>query len=62
MHPFRPPFDVPARPINPNTTHPQHPFNLQDMDPSMLTYAAYLSSATPFVPPTFDFGQAGGSK
>ncbi|KAF5819312.1 putative glutathione transferase [Helianthus annuus] len=62
MHPFRPPFGVPARPMNPNTTQPQHPFNLQDMDPSMLTYAAYLSGATPFVPPTFGFGQAGGSQ
>ncbi|KAJ0771558.1 hypothetical protein HanPI659440_Chr07g0270481 [Helianthus annuus] len=61
MHPFRPPFGVPARPMNPNTTQPQHPYNLQDMDPSVLTYAAYLSGATPFVPPTFG-GQAGGSQ
>ncbi|KAJ0462978.1 hypothetical protein HanHA300_Chr14g0510101 [Helianthus annuus] len=30
------------------------------MDPSMLSYAAYLSGATPFVPPTFGFSQAGG--
>ncbi|MFS7993978.1 hypothetical protein Hanom_Chr12g01100491 [Helianthus anomalus] len=64
MHPFRPPFafGVPARPTNPNTTQPQHPYNLQDMDPSFLTYAAYLSGATPFVPPTFGYGQAGGSQ
>ncbi|KAJ0530817.1 putative glutathione transferase [Helianthus annuus] len=62
MHPFRPPFGVPSRPMNPNTTQPQHPFNLQDMDPSMLTYAAYLSGATPFVQPTFGFGQVGGSQ
>ncbi|XP_035840397.1 uncharacterized protein LOC118487565 [Helianthus annuus] len=32
------------------------------MDPSVLTYAAYLSGATPFVPPTFGYGQAGGSQ
>ncbi|MFS7993969.1 putative No apical meristem-associated domain-containing protein [Helianthus anomalus] len=32
------------------------------MDPSLLTYAAYLSGATPFVPPTFGYGQAGGSQ
>ncbi|MFS7970881.1 hypothetical protein Hanom_Chr09g00826121 [Helianthus anomalus] len=32
------------------------------MDPSFLTYAAYLSGATPFVPPTFGYGQAGGSQ
>ncbi|MFS7907301.1 putative carbonic anhydrase [Helianthus anomalus] len=62
MHPFRPPFGDPARPTNPNTTQPQHPYNLQDMDPSFLTYAAYLSGATPFVPPTFGYGQAGGSQ
>ncbi|KAJ0901497.1 putative No apical meristem-associated domain-containing protein [Helianthus annuus] len=62
MHPFRPPFGVPARPANPNTTQPQTPFNLQDMDPSFLTYAAYLSGAPPFVPPTFGYGQAGGSQ
>ncbi|XP_035845764.1 glutathione S-transferase T3-like [Helianthus annuus] len=61
MHPFRPPFGVPARPANPNTTQPQTPFNLQEMDPSFLTYAAYLSGAPPFVPPTFGYGQAGGS-
>ncbi|KAJ0587539.1 putative No apical meristem-associated domain-containing protein [Helianthus annuus] len=60
MHPFRPPFGVPARPTNPNTTQPQNPYNLQDMDPSFLTYAAYLSGATPFVPPTFGYGQAAG--
>ena len=62
MHPFRPPFGVPARPANPNTTQPQTPYNLQDMDPSFLTYAAYLSGAPPFVPPTFGYGQAGGSQ
>ncbi|KAL9995869.1 putative glutathione transferase [Helianthus debilis subsp. tardiflorus] len=62
MHPFRPPFGVPARPTNPNTTQPQNPYNLQDMGPSFLTYAAYLSGATPFVPPTFGYGQAGGSQ
>ncbi|KAJ0702406.1 putative glutathione transferase [Helianthus annuus] len=62
MHPFRPPFGVPARPTNPNTTQPQNLYNLQDMDPSFLTYAAYLSGATPFVPPTFGYGQAGGSQ
>ncbi|KAJ0569553.1 hypothetical protein HanHA300_Chr05g0167511 [Helianthus annuus] len=62
MHPFRPPFGVPARPANPNTTQPQTPFNLQEMDPSFLTYAAYLSGAPPFVPPTFGYGQAGGSQ
>ncbi|MFS8026427.1 putative No apical meristem-associated domain-containing protein [Helianthus anomalus] len=62
MHPFRPPFGVPARPANPNTTQPQTPFNLQDMDPSFLTYAAYLSGAPPFVPPSFGYGQAGGSQ
>ncbi|KAJ0874197.1 hypothetical protein HanPSC8_Chr11g0461291 [Helianthus annuus] len=32
------------------------------MDPSFLTYAAYLSSAPPFVPLTFGYGQAGGSQ
>ncbi|XP_022023461.1 glutathione S-transferase T3-like [Helianthus annuus] len=32
------------------------------MDPNMLSYAAYLSGATPFVQPTFGFGQAGGSQ
>ncbi|XP_035829990.1 glutathione S-transferase T3-like [Helianthus annuus] len=57
MHPFRPPFGVPARPANPNTTQPQTPYNLQDMDPSFLTYAAYLSGAPPFVPPTFGGSQ-----
>ncbi|KAJ0835972.1 hypothetical protein HanRHA438_Chr16g0761471 [Helianthus annuus] len=62
MHPYRPPFGVPARPTNPNTTQPQTPYNLQDMDPSFLTYAAYLSGAPPFVPPTFGYGQAGGSQ
>ncbi|KAF5761300.1 putative No apical meristem-associated domain-containing protein [Helianthus annuus] len=62
MHPFRPPFGVPARPTNPNTSQPQNPYNLQDMDPSFLTYAAYLSGATPFVPPTFGYGQSGGSQ
>ncbi|KAF5758222.1 putative glutathione transferase [Helianthus annuus] len=62
MHPYRPPFGVPARPANPNTTQPQTPYNLQDMDPSFLTYAAYLSGAPPFVPPTFGYGQAGGSQ
>ncbi|MFS7923756.1 hypothetical protein Hanom_Chr03g00264491 [Helianthus anomalus] len=51
MHPYRPPFGVPARPTNPNATQPQNPYNLQDMDLSFLTYAAYLSGATPFVPP-----------
>ncbi|KAJ0440951.1 putative glutathione transferase [Helianthus annuus] len=51
-----------ARPMNPNTTQPQQTFNLQEMDPSMLTYAAYLNGATPFVPPTFGYGQAGGSQ
>ncbi|MFS7980225.1 putative No apical meristem-associated domain-containing protein [Helianthus anomalus] len=40
MQPYRPPFGVPARPANPNTTQPQTPYNLQDMDPSFLTYAA----------------------
>ncbi|KAM0009358.1 putative No apical meristem-associated domain-containing protein [Helianthus debilis subsp. tardiflorus] len=62
MHPYRPPFGVPARPANPNTTQPQTPYNLQDMDPNFLTYAAYLSGAPPFVPPTFGYGQAGGSQ
>ncbi|KAF5788152.1 putative No apical meristem-associated domain-containing protein [Helianthus annuus] len=47
MHPFRPPFGVPARRMNPNTTQPQHPYNLQDLDPSVLTYAAYLSGSQP---------------
>ncbi|MFS7914002.1 hypothetical protein Hanom_Chr02g00148321 [Helianthus anomalus] len=60
MHPFHPPFGVPARPANPNATQPQTPYNLQDMDPGFLTYAAYLSGAPPFVPPTFGYGQAGG--
>ncbi|XP_035839129.1 glutathione S-transferase T3-like [Helianthus annuus] len=32
------------------------------MDPSFLTYAAYFSGATPFVPPPFGYGQAGGSQ
>ncbi|KAJ0857174.1 hypothetical protein HanRHA438_Chr13g0586981 [Helianthus annuus] len=62
MHPYRPPFGGPARPTNPNTTQPQTPYNLQDMDPSFLTYAAFLSGASPFVPPTYGFGQAGGSQ
>ncbi|KAF5815286.1 hypothetical protein HanXRQr2_Chr03g0121371 [Helianthus annuus] len=62
MHPFRPPFGVPARPANPNTTQPQNPYNLQDMDPNFLPHAAYLTGATPFVPPTFGYGQAGGSQ
>ncbi|KAM0012600.1 putative Acid phosphatase [Helianthus debilis subsp. tardiflorus] len=62
MHPYRPPFGGPARPTNPNTTQPQTPYNLQDMDPSFLSYAAYLSGAPPFVPPTYSFGQAGGSQ
>uniref|UniRef100_A0A251RQU0 Uncharacterized protein n=1 Tax=Helianthus annuus TaxID=4232 RepID=A0A251RQU0_HELAN len=62
MHPYRPPFGVPARPANPNTTQPQTPYNLQEMDPSFLTYAAYLSGAPPFVPPSFGYGQAGGSQ
>ncbi|MFS7989883.1 hypothetical protein Hanom_Chr11g01052161 [Helianthus anomalus] len=62
MHPFRPPFGVPARPIKPNTTQPQNPYNLQDMDLSFLNYATYLSGATPFMPPTFDYGQAGWSQ
>ncbi|KAM0037270.1 hypothetical protein Hdeb2414_s0014g00436211 [Helianthus debilis subsp. tardiflorus] len=62
MHPYRPPFGGPARPTNPNTTQPQTPYNLQDMDPSFLTYAAYLSGAPPFVPPTYGYGQAGGSQ
>ncbi|MFS7945142.1 putative glutathione transferase [Helianthus anomalus] len=62
MHPYRPPFGGPARPTNPNTTQPQTPYNLQDMDPSFLSYAAYLSGAPPFVPPTYGFGQAGGSQ
>ncbi|KAJ0734470.1 putative No apical meristem-associated domain-containing protein [Helianthus annuus] len=62
MHPFRPPFGVPARPTNPNTTQPQNPYNLQDMDPNFLPYAAYLTGATPFVAPTFGYGQAGGSQ
>ena len=62
MHPYRPPFGGPARPTNPNTTQPQTPYNLQDMDPSFLSYAAYLSGAPPFVSPTYGFGQAGGSQ
>ncbi|KAM0000556.1 hypothetical protein Hdeb2414_s0423g00890131 [Helianthus debilis subsp. tardiflorus] len=62
MHPYRPPFGGPARPTNPNTTQPQTPYNLQDMDPSFLSYAAYLSGAPPFVPTTYGFGQAGGSQ
>ncbi|KAM0032278.1 hypothetical protein Hdeb2414_s0016g00473241 [Helianthus debilis subsp. tardiflorus] len=62
MNPFRPPFGVPSRPGNPNTTQSQQTFNLQDMDPNMLSYAAFLSSATSFVQPTFGFGQAGGSQ
>ncbi|KAM0065577.1 putative glutathione transferase [Helianthus debilis subsp. tardiflorus] len=62
MHPFRPPFAVPSRPMNPNTTQLQQPFNFQDMDHNMLSYAAYLSGATPFVQPTFGFGQVGGSQ
>ncbi|XP_021975343.1 uncharacterized protein LOC110870470 [Helianthus annuus] len=32
------------------------------MDPNMLSYAAFLSGATPFVQPTFGFGQASGSQ
>ncbi|XP_022003328.1 glutathione S-transferase T3-like [Helianthus annuus] len=32
------------------------------MDPNMLSYAAFLSGATPFVQPTFGFGQGGGSQ
>ncbi|MFS7918005.1 hypothetical protein Hanom_Chr03g00195891 [Helianthus anomalus] len=43
MHPYRPLFGVPARPTNPNTTQPQNPYNLQDMDPSFLPCAAYLT-------------------
>ncbi|MFS7974787.1 hypothetical protein Hanom_Chr10g00872771 [Helianthus anomalus] len=63
MNPFRLPFGVPSRPGNPNTTQPQQSFSLQDMaDPNMLLYAAYLSGSTPFMPPTFGFGQAGGSQ
>ncbi|KAJ0878883.1 hypothetical protein HanRHA438_Chr10g0444971 [Helianthus annuus] len=62
MNPFRPPVGVSSRPVNPNTSQPQQPFNLQDMDPNMLSYAAFLSGATPFGQPTFGFGQAGGSQ
>ncbi|XP_035845084.1 glutathione S-transferase T3-like [Helianthus annuus] len=60
MHPYRPPFGGPARPTNPNKTQPQTLYNLQDMDPGFLSYAAYLSGAPPFVPPTYGYGQAGG--
>ncbi|KAM0003691.1 hypothetical protein Hdeb2414_s0274g00853931 [Helianthus debilis subsp. tardiflorus] len=62
MHPYQPSFGVPARPTNPNTNQPQNLYDLQDMDPSFLTYAAYLSGAPSFVPPTFGYGQAGGSQ
>ncbi|KAF5761840.1 hypothetical protein HanXRQr2_Chr16g0769771 [Helianthus annuus] len=52
MNPFRPPFGVPSRLGNPNTTQPQQNFNLQDMDPNMLSCAAYLSGSTPYTPHT----------
>ncbi|XP_021975529.1 glutathione S-transferase T3-like [Helianthus annuus] len=32
------------------------------MDPNMLSYAAFLRGSTPFMPPTFGFGQVGGSQ
>ncbi|MFS7900150.1 putative No apical meristem-associated domain-containing protein [Helianthus anomalus] len=62
MNPFRPPFGVPSRPGNPNTTQSQQSFSFQNMDPNMLSYAAYLSGSTPFMPPTFGFAQPGGSQ
>ncbi|KAJ0614038.1 hypothetical protein HanIR_Chr02g0058041 [Helianthus annuus] len=52
MHPFRPPFGVPSRPGNTNTTQPQQNFNFHEMDPNVFWYAAYLSGSTLFMPPT----------
>uniref|UniRef100_A0A251VR58 Uncharacterized protein n=1 Tax=Helianthus annuus TaxID=4232 RepID=A0A251VR58_HELAN len=56
------PFGVPSRHGNSNTTQPQQNFKLQDMDPNMLSYAAYLSGFTPYMPPTFGFAQPDGSQ
>ncbi|KAJ0524965.1 hypothetical protein HanHA300_Chr09g0306561 [Helianthus annuus] len=62
MHPFRPPFGVLSRPGNPNTTQPQQKFNFHDMDLNVFSYVAYLSSSTPFMPPTYGFAQPSASQ
>ncbi|MFS7970069.1 hypothetical protein Hanom_Chr09g00816681 [Helianthus anomalus] len=55
MHLFRPPFGVPSRPGDPNTTQPQQNFNFHDMDPNVFSYATYLSGSIPFIPSTYRF-------